>query len=185
MPTSIPNGILIHPAVWPQYTNVTDRQTWQTGQRSDSIGRTVLQTVAQWPTVCTSSDKEEIRRDKTLAHKIDIDSVTGGVSQRVKSSRYTLDWYLSISQTGSARPTVLTRCCYNSSFPPHIGSLSSLSWSCRDIAAGHRVPEALDFLFHNFTRCWLIFMVALCNRETIYIFILFLLPSFFFFFFLA
>ena len=25
-PTSIPNGILIHPTVWPQYTNVTDRQ---------------------------------------------------------------------------------------------------------------------------------------------------------------
>ena len=26
-PTSVPSGILIHPAVWPQYTNVTDRQT--------------------------------------------------------------------------------------------------------------------------------------------------------------
>jgi len=26
-PTSIPSGILIHPTVWPQYTNVTDRQT--------------------------------------------------------------------------------------------------------------------------------------------------------------
>jgi len=25
-PTSLPSGILIHPAVWPQYTNVTDRQ---------------------------------------------------------------------------------------------------------------------------------------------------------------
>jgi len=45
----MPSGILIHPAVWPQYTNVTDRtgqtdeQTdghtdRQTGQRSDSIG---------------------------------------------------------------------------------------------------------------------------------------------------
>jgi len=42
--TSIPGGCLIHPTVWPQYTKVTDR----TGrQRSDSIGRTVLQTVAQ------------------------------------------------------------------------------------------------------------------------------------------
>jgi len=41
---------LIRPTVWPQYTNVTDRQDRtdrQTGQRSDSIGRTVLQTVAQ------------------------------------------------------------------------------------------------------------------------------------------
>jgi len=34
----------MNPTVWPQYTNVTDRQT---GQRSDRIGRTVLQTVAQ------------------------------------------------------------------------------------------------------------------------------------------
>jgi len=32
------------------YTNITDKQTdRQTGQRSDSIGRTVLQTVAQKP----------------------------------------------------------------------------------------------------------------------------------------
>jgi len=40
-----PSFILVHPTVWPQYTNVTDRQTDR--QRSDSIGRTVLQTVAQ------------------------------------------------------------------------------------------------------------------------------------------
>jgi len=39
--TSIPSGILIHSIVWPQYTDVTDRQ------RSDSIGRIVLETVAQ------------------------------------------------------------------------------------------------------------------------------------------
>ena len=38
-PTSVRSGILIHPAVWPQYTNVTDRQTRQIGQRSRSIGR--------------------------------------------------------------------------------------------------------------------------------------------------
>jgi len=40
-PTSVPSGILIHRIVWPQYTNVTDRQTGQTGQRFRSIGRTV------------------------------------------------------------------------------------------------------------------------------------------------
>ena len=33
-PTSMPSFILIHPTVWPQYTNVTDRQD---RQRSDSI----------------------------------------------------------------------------------------------------------------------------------------------------
>jgi len=43
-PTSVPSFILIPPTVWSQYTNVTDRET---GQPSDSTGRTVLQTVAQ------------------------------------------------------------------------------------------------------------------------------------------
>jgi len=44
-PTRLPSFILIHPTVWPQCTNVTDRTDRaerQTGQRSDSIGRTVL-----------------------------------------------------------------------------------------------------------------------------------------------
>jgi len=48
--TRMPSFIVNRPAVWPQYTNVTDRQTNRTdrtGQRSDRIGRTVLQTVAQ------------------------------------------------------------------------------------------------------------------------------------------
>jgi len=44
--TSASSFILIHPTIWPQYTNITDR-TGQTGRRSDSIGQTVLQTVAQ------------------------------------------------------------------------------------------------------------------------------------------
>ena len=39
----MPSFILIHPTVWPQYTNVSDRTDRQTGL----IGRTVLQTVAQ------------------------------------------------------------------------------------------------------------------------------------------
>ena len=37
--TSVPSGILIHPTVWPQYTNVTALQTGQTGQRFRGIGR--------------------------------------------------------------------------------------------------------------------------------------------------
>jgi len=40
----MPSFILIRPTVWPQYTNITDRTD---RQRIDSIGRTVLQTVAQ------------------------------------------------------------------------------------------------------------------------------------------
>ena len=46
-PTSALSFIWIDPTVWPQYTNVTDRhtdRTGQTGQRSDTIERTVLQT---------------------------------------------------------------------------------------------------------------------------------------------
>jgi len=35
-PTLVPSGILIHSAVWPQYTNVTDRTDRQDIQRSDS-----------------------------------------------------------------------------------------------------------------------------------------------------
>jgi len=38
---------LIHPTIWPQYTNVTDRQTGQTDKRSHSTGQSVLQTVTQ------------------------------------------------------------------------------------------------------------------------------------------
>jgi len=40
-PTSMPSLFFSHRTVLPQYTNVTDRQ------RSDSIGRTILQTVTQ------------------------------------------------------------------------------------------------------------------------------------------
>ena len=43
-PTSIRSGILIHPTVWPLCTNVSDGQTGHDRQRSDSIGRMVLQT---------------------------------------------------------------------------------------------------------------------------------------------
>ena len=54
-PTSIQSFIWIHPTVWPQYTNVTDRQDRQdrqTGQRSDSTGRTVLQrSPKNWPSL--------------------------------------------------------------------------------------------------------------------------------------
>jgi len=39
--------IWIRPTIWPQYTNETGQTDRQDRQRSDSIGRTVLQTVAQ------------------------------------------------------------------------------------------------------------------------------------------
>jgi len=40
-PISIPSFILIYPSVWPEYTNVQMSQTGQTGQLSNSTGRTV------------------------------------------------------------------------------------------------------------------------------------------------
>ena len=45
--TCTPSFILIRPTVWPQYTNVTYKQDRADRQRSDSMGRTDLQTVAQ------------------------------------------------------------------------------------------------------------------------------------------
>jgi len=37
-PTSIPRGIPMHPTVWPQYTNVTDRRTGQADNDSIAWG---------------------------------------------------------------------------------------------------------------------------------------------------
>jgi len=49
-PTCMPSFTLIRPTVWPECTDVTDRQRGEIymtdRQRSDSIGRTVLQKVA-------------------------------------------------------------------------------------------------------------------------------------------
>jgi len=52
-PTSMPGFILIRPTVWPRCTNVTDRQDRTDRQRFDSIGRTVLETVAPKPSSFT------------------------------------------------------------------------------------------------------------------------------------
>ena len=35
--TTIPSFMLIHPTVWPQYTNVTDKTDGQTGQTQQSV----------------------------------------------------------------------------------------------------------------------------------------------------
>ena len=75
--TSVPSGILIHPSVWPQYTNVTDRQIGRTGQRSRSIKRNVT---------CNSRSKSmvsiRVRRyiDKSTGDGVEAqDSFTLGV----------------------------------------------------------------------------------------------------------
>jgi len=53
-PTRTPSLILIRPTVWPQCTNVTDRTGQDNGP--DSIGRTVLPTVAQKPSYTKSKN---------------------------------------------------------------------------------------------------------------------------------
>ena len=62
-PTCVPSFILIRTTVWPQCTNVTDRQT---GQWTDSIGRTVLQTVAHKPIQLRSNDLCDSPRSQNL-----------------------------------------------------------------------------------------------------------------------
>jgi len=53
--------ILIRATVWPQYINVIDRQTGQTADRySDSIGRTVLQAVAQKPLAVVGDESSRL-----------------------------------------------------------------------------------------------------------------------------
>jgi len=57
----MPTGILIHPTIWPQYSNITDRQTGQDRQLSDSTGKLFYKN----ETGCCRLDKENhIVRDK-------------------------------------------------------------------------------------------------------------------------
>jgi len=51
-PTSVPSFILIDPAVWLQYADVTDRQAGETRQRSDSMGEPFYK---RSPENCSSS----------------------------------------------------------------------------------------------------------------------------------
>jgi len=69
------------------------------------------------------------------------------------------------SQTHSVRPVVLIWCCYNSSCPPCFGSLVIQLDKC------HRALEAINFLAHNFAKCWPLFgllcygtiVLSVCN----------------------
>jgi len=48
-PTSVPSGTLIHPTVWPQYTNVTERADRQ-DNGPIAYSELLIVTVAQKPT---------------------------------------------------------------------------------------------------------------------------------------
>jgi len=66
-PTSMPSFILIHPTVWPQYTNVTDRTD---RQRSDNTGQTVLQTVTQKLCLQQKGHKKQIVKSAVIKTRI-------------------------------------------------------------------------------------------------------------------
>jgi len=79
-PTSIPSGILILPTVWPQYTNVTDRQD---RQGPDSIGWLVLR-----------SPKNRDAQKKQSSHKV------SRVSPEVGPSEGSLRWERFVKEVG-------------------------------------------------------------------------------------
>jgi len=91
-PTSIPSGILILPTVWPQYTNVTDRQD---RQGPDSIGWTVLR-----------SPKDRDAQKKQSSHKV------SGVSPEVGPLEGSLRWERLVKEVGF-EPEVKERCSYD------------------------------------------------------------------------
>jgi len=75
-PTGVPSFILIRSTVWPLCTNVTDRTDRQDRQRTDSIGRTVLQTVAQKPAcfthiglMCSQCLSDQASKQASIAYK--------------------------------------------------------------------------------------------------------------------
>ena len=71
-PTFVPSDILIHPTIWLQYTNITDRQDRQTGQdrqtdrqRQTDRERTVLQTSPKnYPLLWQTDHKEYGRKGR-------------------------------------------------------------------------------------------------------------------------
>ena len=58
--TSMHSFVLIYRTLWPQYTNVIDRQDRQTGQRSVSIGRTVFTVQSYSPADANVPSREGI-----------------------------------------------------------------------------------------------------------------------------
>ena len=89
-PTSVSSGIVIHPTVWPQYTDVTnrqDKQTGQTRQRSRSVGRTVSCNGRPQTRVCTMLRYTHKNGSDVVRRKFDV----CGASQRLFLWRRALD----------------------------------------------------------------------------------------------
>jgi len=63
--TSVPSGILIHPTIWPQYTNVTDMQGRQYNGPVAS-GEPLHVTVAQKVLISTTSENSAAKRSSIV-----------------------------------------------------------------------------------------------------------------------
>ena len=85
-PTCIPSGILIHPIVWPQYTNVTDRQERQDRLRSDDIGRTVSGSPIKLA-ILSMAESLQKRQDGDISQMLNVgDAMVGGERKKGEES---------------------------------------------------------------------------------------------------
>jgi len=100
----------------------------------------------EWLTECICSKQEERRRDKTPAHKINVQLLTASVdkSQVVGSSRV---WYLSITKSRLTRPVIVMWCCYNRFCLQFVRSEASSSSFSRTVPRHtQRLGSQLSFL---------------------------------------
>jgi len=103
---------IVHPTVWPQCTNVTDRTDRQTArQRSDSIGRTVLQTVAQYLSLhfAVASDLFVWKHTETECVVAMFTWMNYDVARTIKYTKHQVLWYRRQSHQVQAAGT--RRCC--------------------------------------------------------------------------
>jgi len=130
----------------------------------------LLKRYSQWPhrkttespTVCTRSNKEERRCEKTPAHTINIQPVTDGISQPVEWSTINqFDTHQCQSQ--SLRPIVLIWCCCDSSCSPR--QISGQIIFQLDSTAVHSVLEVINFLANNFAKRWRIVQILWKKKQ--------------------
>jgi len=132
---------------------------------SSSLMKTYLQwsrreKLAEWPTVRTSINQEERRRDKTRAY-------TAFSQWWHQSASHNCSWYYTsligllvnhgVKVNGGV--LIITWCCYNSSCPPYVRAQASSSSFSSTCSPAHWALEAINFPPHNFAKCWAILKI--------------------------
>jgi len=98
-------------------------------------------------TECICSNQEERWRDKTPAHKINVQSLTASVGDEPQTVDGTPVWYSPITKSRLTRPIFVTWCCYNSFCLLYVRSqASSLSLSSIVPRRTHRLCSQLSFM---------------------------------------